>query len=599
MCAVVVITDPNVNIGGLPDFDAAPLEKISDTREIYDADGKLVCKIGGNGRLYADYSELKPETVNAFLSIEDSRFFEHGAVDVQRILKAAATDILSGSAKEGASTITQQLVKNTYLSPEKTIMRKIKEVRLARAVEKDMSKDEILGLYLNSLYFGNNIYGIETASRRYFGKTASEITVGESALLAAMINNPGKYDPISRPENAEKRRKLVLRRMLELGHLSDNDYELACAPINPVSTRINGNVFFGYAAKETASDKIFTALDGNIQKIIESALSETEGREFVSKVIVTDCKSGKTVAAASNTFSDIAGLKRSPGSTIKPLICYAPALENKIITPITPLLDAQTDFGGYSPKNYPNKFHGWVTAENALSMSLNVPAVKLLDMNGMNKSKALCEKLGIEFSENDNGLALALGGMTNGVDLLPLCRAYSVIAAGGKNIISKESAYLLSSMLMKCASSGTAKALNGLGVAAKTGTVGTAEGNTDAYCIAYNGRYVVGVWCGTTEGYLPEGLTGGEMPTSICAEIFKNSALQCGAVEKPNTIVTVEIDANELELNHRIVAASSATLPKDRISAEFSIYNMPGRKADEDLFFGKYENFDIVDGFTD
>lgn len=596
-CTAIILTDPDVKIDGLPEFDAAPLERIAETREIYDADGTIVCKIGGNGRLYADYSELDQKTPYAFLSIEDSRFYEHGAVDFRRIIKAAATDIAVGSAKEGASTITQQLVKNTYLSPEKTIMRKIKEIRLARAVEKTLNKNEILGLYLNSLYFGNNIYGIETAARRYFGKTASELSVGESALLAAIINNPGKYDPISHPEAAESRRKLVVRRMRELGYIDDAEYENAVLPVCPVSTRINCNVFYGYVEKESNADRIYTSLDRNIQSIAEAALSGFENSEFVTKVVVVD-RDGKLIAAASNTFSDIAGLKRSPGSTIKPLICYAPALENKLITPVTPLLDAQTDFDGYAPKNYPNKFHGWITADKALSLSLNVPAVKLLDMNGIDKAKTFCRRLGLDFSDSDNGLALALGGMTDGVDLLTLCRAYSAISAGGKNIMSKETAYLLTSMLQKCAENGTAKALGGLGVAAKTGTVGSSVGNTDAYCIAYNDKYTVGVWCGATEGLLPSEITGGELPTRICAEIFKHSALKSGAFRKPNTVVTVEIDGVELEKNHRVVAASSSTMPKDRVQAEFSIYNMPGRNVGEDLSFGKYENFDVVDSFT-
>lgn len=602
-CAITlfVITDPNVPIKEFGEFDMEPLNKLTEKYDLYDANGELICSATKNGNLKIEFDELSEDTKNAFISIEDARFYEHGAIDIKRIGGAIVKDIATMSAKEGASTITQQLVKNTYLSPEKTVSRKIKEIRIARAIEQRLSKDEILGLYLNSLYFGNNIYGIETAAQRFFGKSAADLKLDESATLAAIINNPKKFDPFTHKENTENRKRLVLQRMLELGHISREDYETALEETEFASTAANETLFINYAVATADKSTVQTAYDGNIQETVINALNRLIGAEnYTVAAMVFDVKTEEIVAAASNTYKNLAGVKRQPGSTIKPLLCYAPALDSGIITPVTPLLDEPTNFGGYKPNNYLGKYYGWLTASECLSKSLNIPAVKLLNMNGIDNSKATANKLGIEFSANDTGLALALGGMEHGVDLCSLGRAYCKIADGGKKAIKAESAYFVNQMLTECAQDGTAKKLSGISnIAAKTGTVGTVNGNTDAYCIAYNKRFVTVVWAGALDGTLPEDITGGSLPTEICAEIMKRPELKSGAFDKPKTVISIDLDASELYKNHKVIAAKSTTLPKDRVSAEFSIYNMPSKKTDEDLFFGNYEDFRIVDGFVD
>lgn len=598
---VVVVTDPDIPIGGFDEFDGAPLDRIAENCEISDKSGNVIFLAGRNGNPKTELSALKPETANAFIAIEDARFYEHGAVDMRRIVGAAVSDIVSMSAKEGASTITQQLVKNTYLTPEKTLTRKLREVRLARAIEDRYSKDEILELYLNSLYFGNDTYGIESAARRFFGKNASALSLGESATLAAIINNPNKFNPLKNKANTEKRKKLVLERMEKQGYITREQRNEAEKDTALASAAVNGNLFINYAAYESRVKKITTAFDARVQSALENAMNElvTVG-DYTAAAIVFDANTEEIVAAASNTFANIAGLKRQPGSTIKPLICYAPALESGLISPITPLLDVPTDFGGYYPHNYNDKYYGWISAADSLKKSLNVTAVKLLDMNGIEKSKKVAERFGITFGNNDKGLALALGGMEYGVDLVAMGRAYCKLACGGKQAVSKETAYFINSMLCGCAVDGTAKRLSELkNIGAKTGTVGDGNGNTDAYCIAYNPRFVTAVWVGNPHGKLPDGMTGGTLPTDICKAIMKRPELKAEAFEKPKTIVNVDVDVTELEKYHRVTPADSFTLPKDRMTAEFSIYNMPTRKHDEDLSFGDYENFKIVDGFID
>ena len=593
-----IITDPNVKTNVFPDFNRQTLEEINENHEIYDEQHNKLWTINGKGTLKAKISELNEHTINAFIAIEDKKFFSHNGYDLSRIISATIRNISAGSAKEGASTITQQLAKNTYLSPEKTFSRKITELRYARVIEKLYDKDEILEAYLNSVYFGNDIVGIESASQRYFSKKASELDLGESAMLAAVINNPKRYDPISNNEATEKRKRLVLSEMRELNLISKNDQEKYSEKTELKLTVVNDGLFIGYASEQARSGKS-VRFAKDVQNVIKSILYRFTSADYTTAIAVVDVKSGKVISATSDTYFDIYGLKRSPGSTIKPFISYAPALESKTITPLTPLLDTPMKFGNYEPKNYRNKYYDWTSAKDCLALSLNIPAVKLLEMNGVEYSKKLCNKFGFEFTKSDNGLALALGGMQNGVDLITLTKAYAHVANGGDGIISTENAYLLTKMLNETVKTGTATAIEDKNISAKTGTVGNENGNTDAYCIAYNKKYAVGVWCGSLKGLMPDRVTGGETPTEICNEILKRPELKSGAFERPKTVLCVDIDAVELEKRHLVVTASASTPPKNRISGEFSVYNLPDKKTDEDLSFGDYENFKIVDGFVD
>lgn len=596
-CAATVATDPYFAEKGFGYTDQ-PMNKMRVTRKILDREGNEIYRADGFNRLKTDIDDLHEYTLNAFIAIEDARFYSHDGFDVRRIAAAAVKDILTFSAKEGASTITQQLVKNMWLTPEKTLSRKIKELSYARKLESTISKKEILGMYLNSLYFGDGVYGITNASKRFFGKRAEDLTVGESALLAAIINNPAAYNPYRHNTAAEKRKRLVLSEMRELGFIDDAQFDRAVIPTELSYEKINDGLFVSYALSEDGNE-IRTDYSVAAQDALKSALENLDIPDNVTvAAVIVDSKTERPVAAASNTYEEIGKLKRQPGSTIKPLVCYAPALDDGIISPVTPLLDEPVRFGSYAPHNYLGKYYGWTTATECLSRSLNVPAVKLLNMIGVDNAKRYASRYGLTFSENDKGLAIALGGTEKGENLLTMARAYCKFASYDTTAVKKETAYLINSMLSECARTGTAKALASVhDVAAKTGTVGGEQGNTDAYCIAYNPGYVVAVWAGSKERFLPGGITGGTLPAYVCAETLKRPVFDSGAFEKPNTVVDIDINADELYKKHKVVRAGIGTLPKDRITAEFSIYNMPDGSADEDLFFGEYENFRVTDDF--
>lgn len=596
---IYVVTDPSSSFAK-ESWDSSPLVAINEGVRLYDKNGAFMCKVNRNGYGKADISDLADHTKQAFIAVEDARFYEHGAVDVRRMAAALIKDISTLSAKEGASTITQQLAKNTYLSPEKTITRKLKELRIARAIEQRYDKDEILEMYLNSLYFGSNIYGIETASHRFFDKRAADLTLDESAALAAVINNPGRYDPFAHPDAAEARKRLVLSRMEKRGYITAEEREAASRPTEYIYSRYNNKHFVDLSLRDAKHCDVDTMYDAETQMALERALTDVSSSysgEYTAAALVLDVATGAPVAAASNTYTDLSEERRSPGSTIKPLVCYVPALERGLVSPVTPILDARTNFGGYVPKNYKDEYYGWTTTTECVARSLNIPAIKLLDMVGTEKAKKVASGMGLTFSESDNGLALALGGMTHGATLRELAEAYRVIAAGGCDIIGEDTAYLMTSMLVECAERGTAKELRGCGVAAKTGTVGSPDGDTDAYCISYNPKYVVAVRVSGNK--LPEGITGGTMPAEVCRKMMERSESGCGAFTRPKTIVSIEIDARELNDRHRVTVAAPDTLPKDRIAAEFSIYHMPDKPEGSDLPFGDYENFKIVDGFVD
>lgn len=590
-CAVYIATDPD--FGGAS-VSMSPTEKLMQTRTITDGEGRELFKVNGFGRLSADVGELSEHTLDAFIAVEDARFFKHDGFDVKRIVAAALKDVAAMRAKEGASTITQQLAKNLWLRPEKTLSRKIDELRIARRLERVYSKKQILGMYLDTLYFGGGVYGIENAARRFFGVSASDLDIGQSALLAGVINNPSRFDPYRCGERAEARKRLVLLQMRKQGYINADEQRIFSSP-TPLSRQIvNGSIFASYASECGC----VTAYSPEVQSAAESAIAMCGGDHYLS-VVVIDARTERLVAAAANTFEDISRSRRQAGSIVKPILCYAPALEENIITPVTPLLDKPTNFGGYSPRNYKGLYYGWVTATESLCRSLNVPAVRLLDMVGVERSKAYAERFGLEYSASDRGLSLALGASSRGATLLSLAKAYCNFARCDGKAVGRETAYLINHMLRKCAETGTAKALAGTGAAAKTGTVGSASGDTDAYCIAYNPKYVVAVWAGAKDGVLPDGVTGGGLPAETCARILKNSALEGGAFVRPDTVVDVEIDGAELGEYHRIVRAGAYTPQRDRINAPFSVYNMPETRIAGDMRSGDYDNFRIVDGFVD
>lgn len=533
--------------------------------------------------------DLSEDTINAFIASEDRNFFRHGGLNYARMLKALATNITSRSFSQGASTISQQLIKNTHLSGDKTIKRKLSEIKLTKKLEKKYPKEQILEMYLNTIYFGHNCYGLESAAEFYFGTTADKLTLEQSATVVGLLTSPNNYSPFKNPERCIKRRNTVLKCMLDCEFIDEDTYEKTAAL--PLSAKENST--FGGAAGYLSAvfDELEElGLDGY-------ALTDAEIITYADKDLQTyvdsmqfDCDSAIIITAQDGGVkaykSSIGGAKRQPGSTIKPLLVYAPAIEEKLICPATKILDEKINFGGYSPENHDKKYHGYLTAAESIAKSYNIPAVKTLNALTVGKAADYAEKMGIQLENDEKNLSLALGGMKHGLTIAELCEKYRAFTGGGaytntrfikeirlkngksiyraesrkKRVFSQGTASLMNEMLEGSVKYGTAKRLNGFSfdIAAKTGTCGSTKGNTDAYCIAYTSSDAIGVWLGSKDNKpleISSGTDCCEAAKQIFEKLYKNSAPH--KLETEAGTATVEIDKDEYSDNNKIVLADS------------------------------------------
>ena len=638
--ALSIIMEPKVKITDWENLDETKLTSAERTITLLDDEENILFEsMYDTNKTYTNIQDVPKITIDAFVSIEDKRFYKHKGIDYLRILSAVKANLLSRSFKEGASTISQQLVKNTHLSNEKSISRKVQEIRIARDLERNYSKDEIMEMYLNILYFGNNIYGIGSAAKTMFGKSISELNLSESALLAGIINNPTIYSPYKNPDKALKRRNLVLSQMLKNNKITQIEYKKAIDAPLQVYKISNSNYQYVNSVINEASRllncderdlfrknlKIGTNLDVNLQNCIADTARNYElQNDTLMQILIMNNLSGNITSVYGNGEINLSGVKRQPGSTIKPILSYAPALEKDLIVPITPILDQKMKFGSYSPSNFNSKYMGWTTVQNSLINSSNVCAVKLLEMTGIEKAKTYARKCGIKFSKKDTSLAIALGGLTDGLSLQQIANAYQVFANDGNyiesgciryikdndgkylfkrkphetRVFSSETAFFINSMLAECAKTGTARKLSNIpNVCAKTGTVGDKNGNTDAYCIAYNADYTIAVWIGSKTSEHKHNINGGGMPTAIANAILKKHIKTCdSSFNKPSTIIETEIDADELNSNHKIVAANEETPPKYRKKAYFTKSTAPQRRENTNTYY-EYEKDDILIDF--
>ncbi len=524
-------------------------------------------------------SEIPKHTRNAFIDTEDKRFYTHGGFDVRRIARAAFNNLKSRSFKEGASTISQQLIKNTHLTQEKTLTRKLKEWKLTRALESAYTKDEILEKYLRIIYFGHNCFGLRSAADFYFGKTPETLDLADSAILAGIVKSPNNYSPFKNPENCKKRKLCVLNAMVKNGSITTQEKENAMKKALPQAPNVqsNNNCYLHYVYDEltTLTEKyslptyenveVYTYLDEDLQNAIQNTC-ESYNQTDVTAICLDNLSHGFKAC-----FSTVYNAKRLPGSLLKPLFVYAPALEENVLSPATPILDEAIDFGGYRPENYDGKYHGYVSARECVAQSLNIPAVKTLNTLGMKKCAEYAQKVGLPLDKDDLSLSLALGGMKNGYTMQQLVSAYSAlpcegvytkgsfisqIKINGKSVyqspadpqraFSEESAYLMTDMLKTAAKTGTAKKLRSLNlpIACKTGTVGTDKGNTDAYALSYTTLDTVGVWLGNRDNTFIEH-TGGGMPCNFLwniNEYLSKTHKNIPDFKRPESVAEVALD---------------------------------------------------------
>lgn len=587
--------------------------------EVFDFENKKIKQSTQLNSANCSIDQLQSHTIDAFISIEDKTFYKHHGINSKRILRAIFNNLKSRSFKEGASTISQQLIKNTHLSNEKTIERKLKEIALTKKLEKQYSKDEILQCYLNVIYFGNNCYGLEEAANYYFNKPAKELDLNESCTLAGIIKAPSKYCPVQNYDTCLKRRNLILSEMEKDGKISveqkiSNQNKPIVLAITPKEDNTNSYCqasvdeaakILNIPAKQLALNgyKIHTYCNSEKQAQLSQTLMANSVENIDNCGIVINNSSHGIVAYDGNSKFKLSNIKRQPASCIKPVLVYAPALNENIISPSTQILDEPLTIGGYSPSNVNKKFAGYISVTDAVKNSVNIPAIKVLSYIGLDTGKQYAQKMGITFADSDDSYTIALGGMTYGTTLKDLTSAYTTFANGGnfapatfvqyitdKNdqlvyihkpaeqmVFRQDSSYLMTHILQEAAKSGTAKKLSDITnteIASKTGTTGNKNGNTDAYNISYTPEETIGVWFGNLDN-TPSKIAGGNQPTSVVKQYITNQTYDKTEFEIPSSVTTAKIDSLDKETNHTITLASKHTPERYCETAVFSRFNMP------------------------
>lgn len=515
---------------------------------------------GAKNKTYVELSNMPLNFQHAVIAMEDRDFYNHGGFSVKSIIRSTIGNIRARRFAYGGSTITQQLVKNSLLNPQKNFLRKIQEIVLAYEIETRYSKDQILGMYLNSVYFGKGAYGAGEAAQKYFGKKVEDLTLGEAAFLAGVIPTPSKFtDPQDYMSKSKNRERVVLKRMQEEGYVSqDQEKEAENQELvfnlgndeNPnkaphFAEMVRNELVEKYGEEQVAKSgfRVRTTLDLNWQKFAESAVGaqvEKLRRSSVSNgaAVAIDPKTGEIKALVGSvdwnnkSFGKVnaAISLRQPGSSFKPIV-YTTAFERQVITPATVLKDEPITYKfkygpSYSPKNYDGKFRGMVLARRALANSLNVPTIEVGSMVGISEVISTAEIMGIRTLSNDPskyGLAISLGA--GEVKLVELAGAYATLANdGAKNdpttilevfdkynqeiyayvprsqqIISSQTSFLISSILSdrRARAEVFGSTLNiSRPAAVKTGT---SQNYRDSWTIGYTPSLVVGVWVGNND----------------------------------------------------------------------------------------------------
>lgn len=616
---------------GIP-LDKTLLPTQSALPTFYDNSGQ---KISYDEDSYLAPNDVPSMLANAFIALEDKRFYSHKGYDVIRMTGAVVNNIKAGKVKEGASTITQQLVKNTHLTHERTLSRKLKEIAIAKKLEEEYSKDEILSMYLSVIYFGNGAYGVKSASRMYFDKDINELSISECATLAGIVKNPKKYSPFANEQDCISRRNLVLSIMKKEGYLNENEYS------NAVNSDLNANnkenksnqnqqksVVNSYIKKaineactslnitkyqlENSGYDIYANLDVEMQNKAYSILNDKSNYECESidcQIVVCDNLSHSVCAYVSSINFDIS---RSCGSVIKPLAVYSPAIDMNILNLATPIVDEKIDFGGYSPQNFGGKYYGDTTVRQAIKKSMNSVAVKTMSYVGVDNARRYLECFGIRTNDSDDNYALALGSLTCGTDSIDIANAYSAFANGGnfcknsfvkfisdngrkiytsdsnsRQIVKKSTADIINSALLDTVQDGTAIALSALPfeICAKTGTQERDDGkNSDAICASYNQDYTMVVWHMSDVGMSEK---GGGYPTKQSGKLWKEirnkHALQ-PKIKYSDQSIILDVDTYATNRNKAITLASENTPIEYRKSEIFA----------SDMHFEKSTCFDCV-----
>ena len=532
--------------------------------KINDLDGSLIANRGTTGGEALALSDMSPYIPEAIVAIEDRRFYSHFGFDPIGLGRAFVTNVVTGHAVQGGSTLTQQLAKNLFLSPDRTLERKVQEVLLALWLEHKYTKDQILTMYLNRVYFGSNAYGVEAASRRYFNKSAKDVNLGEAAMLAGLVKAPSRLSPARDPAAAEARAQLVLQAMQDQGFITEADTKTAMSQ-PPTRSKSYWSGAENYVAdmimdqlpKLIGSDIkedliVDTTLDMSLEEKAEKALNDVlakDGKKLnASQASLVSVDATGAIRAlvggrdyAQSQFNRAVTAKRQPGSAFKPFV-YTAALEMGL-TPNSIRNDAPIKIGNWAPENYEQRYSGPVTLATAVAQSLNTVAAQLVAEVGPEQVIKVAHRLGIE-SDLQANASIALG--TSEVSLLELTSAYAafmnggfkatpyvvtkVTTAGGKvlyqsnvdnppRVMNPDVVANMNAMMAGVIASGTGKSARIPGWQA-AGKSGTTQSFRDALFVGFTSHLTTGVWFGNDDGKSMRKVTGGGLPAKAWKEFM-------------------------------------------------------------------------------
>ncbi|MDB5477644.1 MAG: carboxypeptidase, partial [Alphaproteobacteria bacterium] len=548
---------------GLPNINKAVDMEQRPSVIMRDINGVEFARLGDIQGEILKVGEMSPHLVNAVIAIEDRRFYKHLGVDPFGLARAIWVNIRGSGLSQGGSTITQQLAKNLFLSPERTFTRKIKEALLALYLERRYSKNEILAAYLNRAYFGAGAYGVDSAARVYFNSSARRLNLEQSAMLAGLLKGPSRYSPMNDPKLTMQRTRTVLMAMVDAGYLRPGAEKMQITPFAKRDYNVGGSYDLRYYAdwimsqvesytgNSTQDLLIDTTLDPKIQLSASQKL-----RDIITKdgpklnahqaALVTMQPNGAVVAMVGgrdygeSQYNRATQSLRQPGSSFKPFI-YLAALEAGY-TPQTQVLDAPVKIGKYKPENYDGKYRGTVTLQDAVANSLNTVAVRTLQDVGISKVKSIAQRMGIT-EDLTSDLSLALGA--SDVHVLSMVSAYATLANRGLasepygikmirtpkgNILYQRKPVPMAAVLSANAVANMNKMLQavivyGTGQRAMidrpaAGKTGTSSNYRDAWFLGYTSDYVTGVWVGNDDNSQMKRVTGGMIPARIWHDVM-------------------------------------------------------------------------------
>ena len=561
---------------GLPDTSSLYNVDRQPSITYLDRNGALIATRGTQMAPPADLDSLPDYVPAAFIAIEDRRFYHHPGFDPIGMSRAMVRNLRAGRVVQGGSTLTQQLAKNLFLTPDQNMRRKVQELMLAVWLEMKFSKKEILALYLNRVYFGAGAYGIEAASQRYFDKSAKELTVGEAALLAGLLKAPSRYSPVSESERAAARATVVLNEMEEAGVITAAQREQAVTQPVIVSRTLatqHAQYFIdwldksirGLVGEPTEDMVVETTLDLTLQTDAERAVRrilDRDGAKGVQQAALVALDGDGRVRAmiggasyADSQFNRAVDARRQAGSAWKPFV-YLAAMEAGY-TPQTPVVDEPITIGNWSPKNYSGNYSGNMTVAQAVAQSTNTVAVSIADRIGRDSVARAARRLGIQ-SRIGLEPSMALGAVE--VSPLEMATAYDAFANGGRRVdaygisrirtpqgrviyqrasgqsgqaINNPPLYYMNQVLRGVVTSGTGRsvAIPGRDLAGKSGTTSDYK---DAWFVGYTGGFVAAVWVGKDDNTAMRGVTGGSSPAAIWRGFMAAALPRLNAPSIPN-----------------------------------------------------------------